>query len=68
MSLQKKNPPLSLMSFHSAMLAKVATFPALRGRYGRVHGERAFTAAVVLEDAALLLYIRDSTVGCHSVA
>lgn len=50
------------------MLAKVATFPALRGRYGRVPGERAFTAAVVLEDAALLLYIRDSTVGCHSVA
>lgn len=50
------------------MLAKVATSPALRGRYGRVHGERAFTAAVVLEDAASLLYIRDSTVGCHSVA
>lgn len=50
------------------MLAKVATFLALRGSYGRVHGEWAFTAAVVLEDAALLLYIKVSTVGCHSIA
>lgn len=50
------------------MPANVATFPALHRNYGRVHGERACTAAVVLQDVTLLLYIRDSTVGCHSVA